>query len=168
MVTHSYPRNIISLSATFLRNHIFSALRNAPVPIFQSAAAKIANDFIYVNPTLRQLKAAIFALAKSDTAAGASSAADRIRAMIASYSAHMPKIVAPQVPAPLAERFVVLLTGSTGGLGSHILAELLADEKVARVYTLNRISSSNASSASRHADAFANRCVSHLAHFHSS
>ena len=33
---------------------------------------------------------------------------------------------------------IVLLTGSTGSIGSHILADLLADKRIARVYTLNR------------------------------
>ena len=37
---------------------------------------------------------------------------------------------------------VVLLTGATGNIGSHILAQLLADEHIGRVYALNRSSSS--------------------------
>ena len=33
---------------------------------------------------------------------------------------------------------VVLLTGSTGGLGCHLLVELLADSSTKKVYALNR------------------------------
>ncbi|KIP06790.1 hypothetical protein PHLGIDRAFT_514252 [Phlebiopsis gigantea 11061_1 CR5-6] len=35
---------------------------------------------------------------------------------------------------------VVLLTGSTGNIGSHILAHLLADDRIDRIYALNRAS----------------------------
>lgn len=37
-----------------------------------------------------------------------------------------------------SEPIAVLLTGSTGNLGSQILAVLLADPKIGKVYTLNR------------------------------
>ena len=65
--------------------------------------------------------------------------------MLASYAAHLPTPLAPAGAAdPPA---VVLLTGSTGNVGSHVLAALLAEPRVARVYALNR-------SAGRHADVF--------------
>lgn len=33
---------------------------------------------------------------------------------------------------------VVVLTGSTGGIGAHLLAVLLEEPKITKVYTLNR------------------------------
>ncbi|KAG5652421.1 hypothetical protein H0H81_005069 [Sphagnurus paluster] len=48
----------------------------------------------------------------------------------ASLSAH------DQEPRPTS----ILLTGTTGNLGSYILALLIADPKVARIYALNRSS----------------------------
>ena len=65
--------------------------------------------------------------------------------MLASYAAHLPTPLAPASPAEGPA--VVLLTGSTGNVGSHVLAALLAEPRVARVYALNR-------SAGRHADVF--------------
>ena len=37
---------------------------------------------------------------------------------------------------------VVVLTGSTGNIGSHILAALLEDKRITKVYALNRPSTS--------------------------
>lgn len=48
---------------------------------------------------------------------------------------------------------VVLLTGSTGHLGSHLLHSLLGDSRVARIYALNR-SSASGSALERQVTAF--------------
>ena len=59
--------------------------------------------------------------------------------MIAKYTADLPtakaktKAKAHDNAAP-----AVLLTGSTGNIGSHILAYLLSDERVGCLHTLNR------------------------------
>ena len=47
---------------------------------------------------------------------------------------------------------VVLLTGSTGGFGCNILAQLVASEAVAKIYAVNRPSSQGAPLLSRQVD----------------
>ncbi len=42
---------------------------------------------------------------------------------------------------PQASGDVVLITGTTGNLGSHLLEHLLNDQTVVKVYALNRVSS---------------------------
>ena len=54
---------------------------------------------------------------------------------------------------------VVLLTGSTGGLGSFLLSQLLENTRVERVYALNRPSSS-ASIEERQSSAFVDKGLS--------
>ena len=49
---------------------------------------------------------------------------------------------------------VVLITGSTGHLGAHVLQLLLRDPRVKRVYTLNRVSPLGRAITSRHLDRF--------------
>jgi hypothetical protein len=46
--------------------------------------------------------------------------------------------LSPLPPLSWAERDVVVVTGTTGGLGSNILYHLVLDPKVKRVYALNR------------------------------
>ena len=60
---------------------------------------------------------------------------EEIQGLIEKYSAKLPSFKPYQPPAGGA---VVLLTGSTGALGSHILASLLSDASVTEVFTLNR------------------------------
>ena len=55
----------------------------------------------------------------------------------------LPRYIAPASPSPPKCPVTVLLTGSTGHLGSEILALLLTDERVERVYTLDRAGKQN-------------------------
>ena len=102
------------------------------------AAQQVSPNVIFEHPTIKQLAHAVSSLLDpSAHAQGVSSSrADAIRALIAKYTADMP--TAKAKGKANASPPVVLLTGSTGNIGSHILAYLLADERVGRVYTLNR------------------------------
>ena len=55
----------------------------------------------------------------------------------------LPRYIAPASHSPPKYPVTVLLTGSTGHLGSEILASLLTDERVERVYTLDRAGKEN-------------------------
>jgi thioester reductase-like protein len=63
--------------------------------------------------------------------------------MIAKYAVGLGDEVGDGVPGRSRNRRVVLLTGSTGGLGSYLLASLLSHEDVAVVYAFNRPSKSS-------------------------
>ena len=65
-----------------------------------------------------------------------------IEQMIEKYTYGQPAILPQFVTPPF--RLVVLLTGSTGNLGSEILEKLLRSTRVTKVYTLNRHSTSQA------------------------
>ncbi|KAI4517458.1 NAD(P)-binding protein, partial [Schizophyllum commune Loenen D] len=55
----------------------------------------------------------------------------------------LPRYIAPASHSPPKYPVTVLLTGSTGHLGSEILASLLTDERVEMVYTLDRAGKGN-------------------------
>ena len=60
---------------------------------------------------------------------------DDVLEMMAQYS----KEFAPHVGSdPLPPHDIVLVTGTTGTIGSNVLSQLVADPKVGKVYTLNR------------------------------
>ncbi|RDB24956.1 Non-reducing polyketide synthase azaA [Hypsizygus marmoreus] len=70
---------------------------------------------------------------------------------IEKYSSGLSKVPSrPSAKTP-EDTVTVLLTGSTGHLGTDILAILLADVKVHKVYTLNRRSSEGPTSERHHA-----------------
>lgn len=130
----------LSLSATILRNRIIGALRSSQDTKAQQAAANITQNFIFDHPTIEQLAQAVAALldpASADIVQ--KDPAEEIAKFIEKYSAILPERPA----APATDRsgdIAVLLTGSTGNLGSHTLAALLADPRVVKVYTFDRAS----------------------------
>lgn len=118
------------------------------------AAKNVSQNFIFDHPTVHQLANAIHALVYPEGNSKPDSNLQQTRHMIAKYTANMPE--AHSRKRKSGGSAVVLLTGSTGNLGTHILAALLADEGVSRVWTLDR-SSSDTSTADRLAAAFADR-----------
>lgn len=130
-----------SLSATFFRNRVIGALRLSEDSSVHRAAQSVSSNLIFEHPTIEQLAIAIdtFVNPSSASVFQAHSVVGSIRAMIAKYTADLPTVQA-KGKANNYITPVVLLTGSTGNIGSHILAYLLSEERVARVYTLNRLS----------------------------
>lgn len=73
----------------------------------------------------------------SDTVVAPGSSAETLIKLAEEYSSNL-----PQRPTQLRPRQstkdVVLITGTTGGLGCDVLEHLLRDENVAKVYAFNR------------------------------
>ncbi|KAJ7452161.1 hypothetical protein B0H11DRAFT_1742224 [Mycena galericulata] len=122
-----------SLQATWIRNSILHAFRSSQRVDMKA----VPNNFVYRYPTLRLL-ADLF----SGLALGAGSKpeesmwrADAMRAMVRQYTGGFPEHCA-SADEPRAE--AVLVTGTTGALGTHILAYLLGLPEISTVYALNR------------------------------
>lgn len=106
------------------------------------------SNFIFKNPTIRSLSTALFVMlsltqeASTLAAAAADSPDSRVKVMeafVAKYTKDLP-IHTPDLsyPTQKANEEVIVLSGSTGGLGSHLLAQLIQTKTVVRVYALNR------------------------------
>ncbi|THH31763.1 hypothetical protein EUX98_g2444 [Antrodiella citrinella] len=134
-----FEQGFDSLSATFLRNRIIGALRCYKRN--DETAFAVPPSFVFMYPTLQDLAVATVNLLSTNGATqnghvGASSVRD-IHTSLNKYLSLLPGLF-PLVPRTSEDGAVVLLTGSTGSLGSHILAGLLSDERVARVFAFNR------------------------------
>ncbi|KZT20031.1 putative nonribosomal peptide synthetase [Neolentinus lepideus HHB14362 ss-1] len=128
-----FAQGFDSLSATLLRNRIIGALRSS-ASAANEVAFKVNQSIVFAHPTIRQLAGKIASLVDQRTTDVVGSKPTRnIVNMIAKYSATLPK----EEERPI----VVLLTGSTGSLGSHLLLQLIQTERVAKVYAYNRKSS---------------------------
>ncbi|KZP17473.1 putative aminoadipate reductase [Athelia psychrophila] len=154
--TDLFSQGFDSLSATFLRNRIMGTLRLSSDPQTFKAVQKVTQNVVFSHPTIRQLSAHIAQLVSgADT--GPSSATLAIEKMIEKYSAGLtdtPKLISEATAtAPPA----VLLTGSTGGLGSYMLETLLKDPSVERVYAYNRPARGAMTSQDRQRAAFVDR-----------
>ncbi|CCM01374.1 uncharacterized protein FIBRA_03424 [Fibroporia radiculosa] len=132
-----FQQGFDSLSATYLRNRIMSSFRTSPDPLVKNAAQGVQPNFVFTHPTLASLASAIVNLIDPQESSTSASPVEEINTMIDKYTVMLPK-------APITRNAgrrsgaVVLLTGSTGTLGTHILSELLTDEHIVRVYALNR------------------------------
>ncbi|KAG6849167.1 hypothetical protein H0H93_010844 [Arthromyces matolae] len=87
----------------------------------------------------------------------ASVSAAAIQAMIEQYSVGLKPVPAKVAPQALQGPLVVLLTGSTGNLGSEILLDLLKNDRVQHVYTFNRPSTRGDAIEDRQIKAFNER-----------
>ena len=135
------------MSVTYLRNRILGALRQSPDADIKKAAAHVPQNVVFENPTIQLLSLRIVALVNDN---GAGQAVDfigqhkqAINAMIEKYSIGFNGPVDGVLPSSRSiEPAVVLLTGTTGGLGSFLLSDLLQSPAVQRVFAFNRPSSS--------------------------
>jgi nucleoside-diphosphate-sugar epimerase len=109
-------------------------------PAVQKAATAIGPDFIYSNPSIAALTEAISGLLHPDGASRSNPAERKVAAINAMVDKYIPLLVSPRTghQEPGERPRVALLTGTTGALGSHLLAILLEDPTVSRVYAFNR------------------------------
>lgn len=126
-----------SLQATWIRNTILRSLKDST----DANTQDISNSFVYQHPSVASLASFVSSVAQGQN--NINSGLDRaqeMNIMVARYSKDFP----PHVPsAPQPSKDTILLTGSTGALGSNILALLIASPSVARIYAFNRKSRSS-------------------------
>ncbi|KAG8998638.1 hypothetical protein FRB94_006729 [Tulasnella sp. JGI-2019a] len=163
-----FQHGLDSLKATYLRNPLVTVLRSAR----DGQQARLPPDFVFAHPTIRSLASSLSSTAsvlqdmdrsmsEDDHAlVHVKAMEDMVRKYTSNLPIHRPDIVVYPLPKDGLE--IVVLTGSTGGLGSHLLAQLVGMDSVARVYALNR-KSPGKSLVSRQIDVLSDRLGSHHA-----
>ncbi|KAK0469076.1 acetyl-CoA synthetase-like protein [Desarmillaria tabescens] len=127
-----------SLRATRMRNTIIHALRNT-----QPEKVKLVNpNFIYDHPRITALAELVSDSVDIQRSDIRSSGLENIRAMFDRYASSFSHAVVPQRPSPApalhSNGDVVLITGTTGGLGAATLAKLAYSESVHKIFAINR------------------------------
>jgi len=152
-----FEQGFDSLSSTVLRLRIIGAIRSSKDTAVQKAAPDITQNLVYSHPTISQLSAFLAGLV-SGALEDAFDIKQLIESLVAKHTSGL-----SSAPVPFAgDLQTVLLTGSTGNLGSQILTSLLQDDRVVQVYALNRPSASGdttegPSFVQRHTATFLNR-----------
>ncbi|KAJ7466248.1 putative aminoadipate reductase [Mycena galericulata] len=146
-----FQQGFDSLAATVFRLRVINALRSRKDA---EAAKAVTQNFVYLHPTISRLSTYLEGLVGGTATLATTSVEIQMEEMIAKYSptsGHAPTRRKPGIDhSP-----VVLLTGSTGNLGSQILVSLLTDDRVLKVYAFNR--PSERTLAARHLDIFQER-----------
>ncbi|KAG6832642.1 putative NRPS-like protein biosynthetic cluster [Tephrocybe sp. NHM501043] len=157
-----FEQGFDSLCATILRKRIVEALRSSKDLKHQAAAKNLSLNLVYSFPVIEDLAVFLSSIQEiSSEVAGnsvASSGVAAVETMIKKYTfgfqTSEPDSTSSTQPIVTSPAFV-LLTGSTGNLGSQILAILLAEPRVERVYAYNRPSKAgNKALLERHYDRF--------------
>lgn len=138
LLVRDYDANDLSsfsLQATVIRNSIVNALSSD-----KFTTSSITANFVYESPSIAQLAIATYAIVDPSSFSAADKIAQKVAEIdgyIEKYSANFP-VHTPSAPAPAANAEVIVMTGSTGALGTTLLAQLVANPAVAKVYALNR------------------------------
>ena len=104
----------------------------------------LSTQAVYANPTLRRLSKFIHKSLNSQNTSGkehndmGDTRITQMASLVHNYTEDLPQVPPRQHPLPNASELNVVLTGSSGSLGTHLLRSLLDDPKIAKVYCLNR------------------------------
>ncbi|KAG2068654.1 putative aminoadipate reductase [Suillus decipiens] len=158
--TDLFAQGFDSLSATFLKNRIIGSLSSSSDRDLQASASRIDQNIIFSSPSIRLLARSVINAVLERNGAHIADAKTDIENMIEKYSVGLRNSVT-EVNTTLANGCsqsdrVVALTGSTGGLGSYLLADLLRHEDVSVIYAFNR-PSKRASMQQRQENSFRDR-----------
>ncbi|TFK36289.1 hypothetical protein BDQ12DRAFT_634344 [Crucibulum laeve] len=131
-----------SLKAIFVRNSLLSALRSDERTA--NLVSQVPQNFVFQFTSSHAMASAIAAVTQTGHFGALEQEsekqhADEIEAMVRKYTANFPaQIPASKRISGTSSGEAVILTGSTGSLGSFTLHVLLADPRVNRVICFNR------------------------------
>ena len=126
-----------SLQATWIRNSVLRALKDAA----GLDTRLITSNFVYEHPTINRLSAFVFSLAVGGmvpTTLDDEAKKLVMHGLVEKYSKDFPSSRPRNATRVHSSEKVVLLTGSTGSLGSYVLYSLMTDQAVNHIYVLNR------------------------------
>ncbi|OSD00749.1 acetyl-CoA synthetase-like protein [Trametes coccinea BRFM310] len=147
-----------SLQATWIRNTILNAVRKTTM----LSTHNIPLSFVYANPTIAALTAYLTGLVSGkgiDQRAQYAKRLEEMKELVAKYTKDWPapqwKTATDGHAKPTPSGATIVLTGSTGRVGSHLLSQMLQKTEIARIYALNRESTGDpANLAERQRKAF--------------
>ncbi|KAK9414371.1 putative Carrier domain-containing protein [Seiridium unicorne] len=131
-----FAHGMDSLQATRLRRLLVASVRATHLEYGAEAnyilpADEIANDFVYLHPSISALAEVL--VPQGSKTNGALSDAQIVENLVAKYT--------NEAKHNHDDKSVVALTGTTGSLGSFLLERLLMDDSVGHIICLNRPSS---------------------------
>ncbi|KAJ5784570.1 acetyl-CoA synthetase-like protein [Penicillium pulvis] len=103
----------------------------------QFSEAALEPRTIYTYPTIAKLAEFAYTLVSSSSAAAVTDETAACRALVDKYTQNLPSPI-PNKPGPADEGQVLIITGTTGTIGSYLLDIALANPHVRHVFCLNR------------------------------
>ncbi|KAG9118738.1 hypothetical protein FRC07_006609, partial [Ceratobasidium sp. 392] len=162
-----FQQGLDSLTATLLLGNVKGAMFSSPDHEIRAASKSITQRTIFAQPTINQLASYLLGLFEggSDTegaSTGCSSetASRAIDNMVEKYTEGLKFDARDPADVDWSPLRSIVLTGTTGALGSHILALILGNDKIQRVWALNRVPKTGApSTMQRQRQSFAEKML---------
>ncbi|KAJ7077669.1 putative aminoadipate reductase, partial [Mycena belliarum] len=132
-----FEQGFDSLSAAFLRLRVVSAMQSSKDPAVRNAASGVTQNTVYLFRSVSGMTVFLGGLV-SGVACAVMRPKVAMDEMISKYTSALPPLPSLSNATSSLPLATVLLTGSTGSLGSQILATLVEDERVAKIYAFNR------------------------------
>jgi len=148
-LAHAKALAFPSLRAAWIRNAIANS-------IDAEAAKCISREVVYEHPTILKLAAAVLVGVFGSTS-GVTPTELKIAELEDILTTYGTNFATHTGTLPLPAKKTYLVTGTTGGLGSHLLDQLIADPKVERVYAVNRAAIGGDTIETRHVKVFSDR-----------
>lgn len=147
---------VYSLTATFLRIRIVAAMKRCG-PATSAKAQNVDPSVVFSYPTVASLAAHLASLVSTSVNPTDDDSVNHhlqeMNLMIQRYTADLPKIrIAPGASRPAKE--TVVITGTTGSLGSLMLARAIVDDRVEKVWAINRAGNGGQTVAERQRASF--------------
>ncbi|KAF9258147.1 acetyl-CoA synthetase-like protein [Marasmius fiardii PR-910] len=138
-----------SLQATWIRNTFLRAVRDTTKLDTRQAPWNLVYDHSTITKLSSYLLHVVTHHSFTETISPKDSKLHVMRDLVEKYSGHFPYSSNSRVRKSVGKKKVVLLTGSTGGFGSFVLARLITDGDVTQIYAMNRMRSNGAESLQR-------------------
>lgn len=146
-----------SLQATWIRNSLLRAIRSSKN---KANIHGIPLGFVYTHPTIQQLGDYFWMLLtgtanvdEEDRAAQLESRCLQMESLVTKHTSNIPAPTWTTTSESHTEE-IVILTGSTGRFGCHILRQLIDRSDVFKIYALNRPSPSGQTMEERQREVF--------------
>ncbi|GAA87826.1 NRPS-like enzyme [Aspergillus luchuensis IFO 4308] len=102
------------------------------------SAVELTTQMVYANPTVEKLAQLLLRVLNGDNATDVSRP-EKLNSLIEKYTSSLPiQGFMTDQPTKAPTKSPIILTGSTGSLGTYLLHTLLEDPSVAKVYCFNR------------------------------
>lgn len=123
---------MISLQATWIRNSVLNALKNTTKLNIKGISA----NFVYQNPTVFALGRFIHDVTSTGVSRQLDNTVKEMMDLVEKYTKDFP--AHEPVGGVVPQGYAVLITGTTGAIGSNTLAELHKSPNVTRIVVLAR------------------------------
>lgn len=147
-----FQQGMDSLTATVFLRTLKSAMLATSDASIRNGAKKLSQKTVFEKPTVLQLAMLLIQVCDNTgkSVGPSDETPETISTMVERYNSNWLRSKTIELMEPrYEEKEHVILTGTTGGLGSYLLAQLLRSDRVGKVWALNRKSSEGSEARQR-------------------